>query len=149
MFRANVAALVQCQEKYIACYRADHSSWQSVQGGIEESDSSPEAAIIREVQEELGVLPEDFKIIKRSKFWRRYYFTKKILNSSRFKENIGQEQLWFLIQLNNFKSVNLENSHGEFSKVELFDLETLLLSYSSWKYAPLFDFCREIGLLNP
>ncbi len=148
MFRANVAALIRCQDKYIACYRMDHKSWQCVQGGIEPTDTSPSNALTRELEEELGVNKNDFKIINQSKFWRRYYFTQDILKNKRFKDNRGQEQLWFLIELHSFDRIHLEKSQGEFARVELFDLPSLLSSYSMWKQAPFYDFCRELGLLN-
>ena len=146
-FRANVAALIRYQDKYIACCRSDYSSWQCVQGGIEPTDISPLHAIKRELQEELGVTPNDYKIIYQSKFWRRYYFTKSILAKKRFKDNIGQEQLWFLVELTDLKSIQLEKSEGEFDRTELFDLPKLLELYSSWKKSPFYDFCRELGLI--
>lgn len=77
MFRENVAALIKYQNKYIACCRADHSSWQNVQGGIEESDQSPLHAIIRETKEELGLNENDFKVVYKSMYWRRYFSQRK------------------------------------------------------------------------
>ncbi|APJ04835.1 NUDIX domain-containing protein [Silvanigrella aquatica] len=148
MFRENVAALIKCQDKYLACFRSDHRTWQNVQGGIEKTDQSPTHAIIRETKEELGVQEKDFKILYQSKFWRRYFFPKEILKRDRFKGNIGQEQLWFLIELNNINSVHLEKSVGEFQKVDLFTIDKFLLTYSEWKRAAFYDFCRELNLLD-
>ncbi|MBX9839827.1 MAG: NUDIX domain-containing protein, partial [Silvanigrellaceae bacterium] len=122
MFRQNVAALIKFKDKYVACFRSDHSTWQNVQGGIEDSDKSPLKAIIRETKEELGLEENAFKIIYQSKYWRRYFFPKEILKKERFKGNIGQEQLWFLIELKNFNSIHLEKSVGEFQKVDLFEI---------------------------
>jgi putative (di)nucleoside polyphosphate hydrolase len=146
MFRANVAALIRCGTKYVACRRADHNTWQCVQGGIELTDPSPLSAIIREIQEELGVKENDFVVVYQSKIWRRYYFTESVLKEKRFKDNVGQEQLWFLIDLPNFDSIHLENSEGEFSKVKLVELPLFLKSYAPWKHAPFYEFCQELGL---
>lgn len=148
MFRKNVAAIIICQGKYLGCYRSDYNTWQCVQGGMEPTDSTPTHAIIREIQEELGVSPSDFKIIHQSKFWRRYYFTPDILKNTSRGNHIGQEQLWFVAELNQLESVHLEKSHGEFSKVELFDIDFLLQQYSYWKRAAFYDFCRECGFIR-
>ncbi len=148
MFRENVAALIKYQDKYVACFRSDHRTWQNVQGGIEKTDKSPLHAIIRETKEELGVHENDFKIIYKSIYWRRYFFPKEILKKERFKGNIGQEQLWFLIELKSFNSIKLENSVGEFQKVDLFTIEKFLSTYSKWKLPAFHDFCRELELLK-
>ncbi len=148
MFRKNVAALIRCNDKYLACFRSDHSKWQNVQGGIEDSDSSPIAAIIRETVEELGIDEQDFKIIYKSKYWRRYFFPKEILKKARFEGNIGQEQLWFLIEIKNINCVHLEKSVGEFQKVDLFTIDKFLELYSEWKKPSFYDFCRELGIIK-
>lgn len=149
VFRSNVAALIRYKDKYVACCRTDYDSWQCVQGGIEPTDISPIHAIKRELQEELGLNESSYKIISQSKFWRRYYFTKEILKKKRFeKENIGQEQLWFLVELLHPKEIQLEKSSGEFNRTELLTLSQLLNSYSVWKKSPFYDFCRELGLLS-
>ena len=148
MFRENVAALIKYQDKYLACFRSDHSTWQNVQGGVEKSDKSHSDAIIRETKEELGVKESDFKIIYKSMYWRRYFFPKEILKKERFKGNIGQEQLWFLIELKSFDSIKLEKSLGEFQKVDLFSIEKFISEYSKWKRPAFYDFCRELGLVK-
>jgi putative (di)nucleoside polyphosphate hydrolase len=146
-FRPNVAALIRHKNKFVACCRTDFTTWQCVQGGIEDIDLSPTHAIERELHEELGIDKKHYEIIYQSKFWRRYYFTQEILAKQRFKDNIGQEQLWFLIELQDLKNIRLENSTGEFSRIELVELHELLNSYSKWKKPPFYDFCRELNLL--
>jgi putative (di)nucleoside polyphosphate hydrolase len=146
-FRPNVAALIRTQDKFIACCRADYSSWQCVQGGIESTDVSPIAAIQRELDEELGLKLGEYKIISQSKFWRRYYFTKEILAKNRFADNVGQEQMWFLVELTEKHSFQLDGAHGEFSHVEICSLQQLIQQYSQWKRPPFYDFCRELGLI--
>ncbi|BBH54416.1 NUDIX domain-containing protein [Fluviispira sanaruensis] len=148
MFRENVAALIKCNNMFLACNRTDHNMWQNVQGGVEKFDKSLRHAIIRETVEELGVKEEDFKITYQSKFWRRYYFPKEILKRDRFKGNLGQEQMWFLLELNDIKSIHLEKSAGEFKKVKLLNIGEFLSIYSEWKLASFYDFCREINLIK-
>lgn len=147
MFRINVAALIRCRGQFVGCGRSDYHTWQCVQGGMELTDISPRHAIERELQEELGLSPNDYHIVYQSRFWRRYYFTKKILAKQRFKNNIGQEQLWFLVDLPDFESIQLEKTCKEFDKIKLLSLPQLLNVYSIWKRASFYDFCREMSLL--
>lgn len=146
MFRKNVAAVIKCDNQFLGCYRSDHKTWQCVQGGIEPTDLSIAHAITREIQEELGLDSAYFSIQYQSKFWRRYHFTEQILKNNSRGNHIGQDQLWFLVELEDISKIRLEQSHGEFSKVQLFEIEFLMQQYSYWKRAAFYDFCREIGL---
>ena len=146
-FRSNVAALILCQGHYLGCRRADHGGWQCVQGGMEVHDASPAHAIEREIQEELGLEPSSFRILSQSRFWRRYHFPFEIRRQARFADNLGQEQRWFLVELFDFQSIQLERSCGEFSEVKLYTIQDLMGFYSAWKKASFFDFCRELGLV--
>jgi len=154
VYRKNVAALIRCQGQYVACFRSDYGSWQSVQGGVEPHDLSLEDALTRELNEELGILPTDFKILYRSKFWRRYLFLsdtplkqqRKLRDPSK-SSRVGQEQLWFLIEIPDISCVHIENSMGEFARVDLFSITQFLSVYSQWKRAAFYDFCREIDII--
>lgn len=149
-FRRNVAALITYKNEYLACCRKDYRTWQTVQGGIENFDISPMAALIREMNEELGIKEDEFKVLVQSKHWRRYHFTKKMFREEKLN-NAGQDQLWFLVELIDKKVVNLESiqiSHQEFEKVEWLPLDEFLNRYAIWKKAAVYDFCRELGLLS-
>jgi 8-oxo-dGTP pyrophosphatase MutT (NUDIX family) len=153
MYRKNVAALIRCQGQYVACFRSDYASWQSVQGGVEPFDASLEDALGRELNEELGISPQNFKILYQSKSWRRYLFPsdagqrqKREASDPSKAHYIGQEQLWFLIEIPDISCIHLEKSLGEFSRVELFSIEHFLSVYSPWKQDIFHDFCHEIGL---
>ncbi len=148
VFRKNVAVLLKCENQYVACYRQKHNVWQCVQGGVEQFDEDLSAAIHREICEELGMEQNNFQIISQSKYWRRYYFTPEILKENRFKDNIGQEQMWFLGEVYQFSKVDLKRSQGEFQEAKLMTIEELISNYSQWKKMTFIDFCREIGLVT-
>lgn len=145
-FRHNVGALIRHNNAYLSCCRKDHHTWQSVQGGIESFDSSPKGALIREIDEELGIKKNEFEIVFQSQYWRRYLFTKKILQKN--KNNFGQDQLWFLVELFDKKILHSDQWRHEFAHIEFVSLEEFLNRYAAWKKATVFDFCREINLLS-
>lgn len=149
-FRANVGALVRVGNQFLRCERSNPPGvWQTVQGGIESTDASVRAALVREIQEELGVDEGKVRIIAQSRVWRRYRFPQEVLNQHPERSNIGQEQMWFLVELPALECVDLSRSEGEFSRVELVELELLLANIVSWKLPVLKDFCYEMGLLSP
>jgi putative (di)nucleoside polyphosphate hydrolase len=142
-FRAGVAVLLKApMGQYVTCQRADGSGWQCVQGGLDNEDKDLYAAAVRETQEELGVRPENLKILKRSEIWRRYHFPEQVLAKGGIF--VGQDQMWFLGQIDNETSIQLARSCGEFSSYELVSLEELLARTVAWKRPLLADFCREL-----
>lgn len=150
VFRPNVAALVRIGDRYVCCERAEpRGVWQTVQGGVEEADASPEAALLREMSEELGVAPDAVRIVARSRCWRRYEFPPEVRLKHPERPNIGQEQLWFLVELSDLRSIDLNRAEGEFVRVELVELEQLLSQIVAWKLPIVKDFCYELGMLSP
>lgn len=152
MFRLNVAALIQCQNQFVGCHRSDHAAWQCIQGGIELSDAHSLAALGRELKEELGLETKNWTLLHCSRFWRRYEFPEEILKKKRIENNrllnnIGQEQLWFHIEIANINQIRLEESTGEFDRVDLFPIHKLINIYSPWKRAIFIDYCRELNLI--
>ena len=145
-YRPNVAALVKCGNLFVGCMRSHHPGWQSVQGGIDPTDESPEHAIFREMEEELGVEKNNIKITYRSHYWRRYEF---VSGNQRKGENYcGQEQLWFVIEIPSADAIQLAKaSSDEFTEVKLMPITELVQKYVTWKNLPFLDFCRELQLI--
>ena len=142
-FRAGVAILIRVgREGYLACKRADGSGWQCVQGGLDDEDISLVSAAQREATEELGIRQGELRILQESRTWRRYHFPPEV----RAKGGIflGQDQKWFLGEINSLKEVNLESSCHEFSEVAIVTLEQLVDKMVEWKGCLLKDFSREL-----
>jgi putative (di)nucleoside polyphosphate hydrolase len=149
-FRPNVAALIRIGDKYLRCLRAQPQGvWQTVQGGIEADDESVRHALLREMNEELGVDPALVRILGQSKYWRRYLFPPEVRQAHPDRLNIGQEQLWFLAELPSLECIDLKKSAGEFERAELTDLTTLVQQFVGWKLPVVKDFCYEMGLMHP
>jgi putative (di)nucleoside polyphosphate hydrolase len=150
IFRPNVAALIKIGNQFLCAERSEpRGVWQTVQGGVESADTSLEQALLREMHEELGVISENVRIIERSRYWRRYVFPTEVLEKHPERKNIGQEQMWFVVQIPSLDCIDLKQSEGEFVQVELVSLDRLLSQIVSWKLPIVKDFCYEMGLLNP
>lgn len=74
-------------------------AWQFPQGGIQLNEA-PEAALYRELQEEIGLKPDAVSIITCTRGWLRYRLPERLV---RKREDgrvcIGQKQKWFLLQM--------------------------------------------------
>jgi len=111
-FRPNVAAIILNQEgEVLVCERKnDRGAWQFPQGGIDQGES-PLEALKREVLEEVGIPPEEYKILEsREKYY--YFYPAHI----RVKKNWdGQEQTYFLCRLKKkAKGPDLGKNNSEF-----------------------------------
>jgi putative (di)nucleoside polyphosphate hydrolase len=79
--------------------RAGENSWQFPQGGIQ-TDETPEQALFRELEEEIGLTQDHVEIIGRTARWLRYRIPKRYLRHRRPRSRcIGQKQVWFLLRL--------------------------------------------------
>jgi len=103
-YRPNVGiVLLNSRNEVFWGKRVGQHSWQFPQGGIQHGES-PEQAMYRELQEEVGLLPEHVQIIGRTRDWLRYDVPEEYLrrqNSSRVHRAAyrGQKQIWFLLRL--------------------------------------------------
>ena len=71
-FRPNVGiVLLNGRNQVFWGKRLRTHSWQFPQGGIKHGES-PEQAMLRELHEEVGLLPEHVQIIARTRDWLRY-----------------------------------------------------------------------------
>ena len=104
-FRPNVVAVILNQrgDKILMFHRVDgqRKGWQFPQGGVDAGETE-EQAILRELNEEIGT--NDVKILKQSSRRTRYQFPKAVIKrmqqKNRWRQYCGQEQRWFLVQLN-------------------------------------------------
>lgn len=75
-------------------------AWQFPQGGLMHGET-PEEALFRELEEEVGLTAEDVEIVAVTRDWLRYRLPQKYLRRDRYRGNncIGQRQKWFLLKL--------------------------------------------------
>lgn len=97
-YRPNVGMIVaNPQGQVLWARRVGQQAWQFPQGGIQDRES-PEEALFRELNEEIGLLPEHVQIIGCTRGWLRYKLPRRLLRqkSSHF---VGQKQKWFLLKM--------------------------------------------------
>ncbi len=73
-------------------------AWQFPQGGIQNNEA-PEAALYRELHEEVGLEPDDVDILACTRGWLRYRLPKQLIRRQSKPLCIGQKQKWFLLKL--------------------------------------------------
>jgi putative (di)nucleoside polyphosphate hydrolase len=75
-------------------------AWQFPQGGMQENET-PEQTMFRELKEEIGLNPEDVKILASTRRWLRYRLPNRLVRYYASPLCIGQKQKWFLLHLAN------------------------------------------------
>jgi len=107
-FRQGVGIiLVNAKRQVFLAKRIGKEAWQFPQGGIKESET-PEQAMYRELEEEIGLYAQDVKILSSTRRWLRYRLPKKLVRHHSTPLCVGQKQKWFLLQLTaTDKAINL------------------------------------------
>jgi putative (di)nucleoside polyphosphate hydrolase len=91
------------------------NGWQFPQGGINEGES-PERALYRELEEEVGLNSDNVEVLASTRGWLRYRLPKRFVRRGQDPVCIGQKQKWYLLRmLADDTSVQLNlNSKPEF-----------------------------------
>ena len=99
-FRPNVGILVANKHGEVLWARrvGGRDAWQFPQGGINKGES-PEQALFRELEEEVGLTADDVEILGRTRGWLRYRLPKQFIRTGQQPLCIGQKQKWFLLRI--------------------------------------------------
>ena len=98
-YRPNVGIiLVNHKNEVFWGKRIREHAWQFPQGGIKHGET-PEQAMYRELQEEIGLRPEHVKILGRTRDWLRYDVPKHWIKREWRNTYRGQKQIWYLLRL--------------------------------------------------
>lgn len=87
-------------------------SWQFPQGGMHR-DETPEQAMYRELEEEVGLRSESVQILGRTQGWLHYRLPKRFIRQSENPVCIGQKQIWFLLRLTGAESDIRLDAHDD------------------------------------
>ena len=100
-FRLGVGIiLVNSNRQVFLAKRIGKAAWQFPQGGLMD-DETPEQAMFRELTEEIGLQPEDVKVLSVTRRWLRYRLPKRLVRHYSQPLCVGQKQKWFLLGLTN------------------------------------------------
>lgn len=98
-FRANVGIIVaNSTGRVLWARRYGHDAWQFPQGGMAEGET-PEQAMYRELNEEVGLDPQHVRVLAVTRGWLRYRLPRRFVRPDQQPPCIGQKQRWFLLQL--------------------------------------------------
>lgn len=98
-FRANVGIVLIRQDRSVFLGgRTGGRGWQFPQGGILRNER-PEAALYRELHEEVGLEPADVEIVASTGRWLRYRLPRQYVRRNSMPRCIGQKQRWFMLRL--------------------------------------------------
>ena len=105
-------------------------AWQFPQGGIDEGEAV-EAAMFRELEEELGLTPDTVEILSVTQDWLSYELPENYRRYYSSPLCVGQKQKWFLLKL-------LEADH-----MIALD-QTLTPEFDCWRWAELVEPMRYV-----
>lgn len=98
-FRPNVGIILSSDEGQVFLgRRVGQDAWQFPQGGIKR-DETPEQAMFRELQEEVGLMPHHVEVVGCTRGWLRYRLPKRYIRRRESPVCIGQKQVWYLLRL--------------------------------------------------
>lgn len=110
-FRANVGIVLSRHDGQVFLGgRVGQRGWQFPQGGITRGET-PEAAMYRELNEEIGLTDRDVELLGCTQRWLRYHLPRRFQRSNSVPLCIGQKQRWFLLRLTGKESqLDLEST---------------------------------------
>jgi len=78
--------------------RVNQHAWQFPQGGIKHGET-PERAMYRELDEEIGLRADHVRILGRTRHWLRYEVPEKWVRRDWRGTYRGQKQIWYLLRM--------------------------------------------------
>lgn len=98
-YRPNVGIII-CNSKNEVFWgkRIREHSWQFPQGGLKPGET-PERAMYRELQEEVGLSRQHVKVLGRTRDWLRYDVPEQWVRRDWRGNYRGQKQIWYLLRL--------------------------------------------------
>ncbi len=110
-FRPNVGIVLTNDQGQLLWARrvGGQDAWQFPQGGIHEGES-PEQALYRELQEEVGLTRADVELLACTRGWLRYRLPSRLVRHNSQPLCLGQKQKWYLLRLKSPESrISFEN----------------------------------------
>jgi putative (di)nucleoside polyphosphate hydrolase len=145
--RPNVGMIIANRMKKVFIgKRLHHKSWQFPQGGVDNNET-PIEALYRELYEEVGLKPQQIKIIDATPMWLPYYLPEKFIRKAK-PTCVGQKQKWFLLELTGkISDINLRLSKKpEFDSwrwIEHTEPAKMVIDFKQEVYQNAFDYFKN------
>ena len=141
--RECIGAMIIKNNKVFVARRISHKSFlQMPQGGIDDNES-PEKALYRELQEELGT--DKFKIKYKLPFTLSYDFPIPIAKIVHNNKYAGQRLTWFLVDfIGSDHDINIETDIPEFSEWYWINIDELVTSTVFFKKNMYFSLVEAV-----
>lgn len=98
-YRPNVGIiLANSRDEVFWGKRVNQHAWQFPQGGIQHGET-PERAMYRELEEEIGLQADHVRILGRTRDWLRYEVPDKWVRRDWRGTYRGQKQIWYLLRM--------------------------------------------------
>ena len=98
-YRPNVGIiLTNAGGQLLWARRIRQDAWQFPQGGIRRKET-PEQAMYRELEEEIGLCPEHVDVLGSTRGWLRYRLPERFIRRHQHPVCVGQKQVWFMLRL--------------------------------------------------
>ena len=98
-FRANVGIILSNGDgRLFWARRVGQSDWQFPQGGIRRHET-PQQAMYRELNEEIGLCADHVEVVGCTQHWLRYRLPQRYVHKNKQPLCIGQKQKWFMLHL--------------------------------------------------
>lgn len=98
-FRPNVGIILSNEQRRLFWgRRIGQNAWQFPQGGIR-SDETPLEAMYRELDEEVGLAPQQVTVLGCTQGWLRYRLPRRFIRRRCGPTCIGQKQVWFMLRV--------------------------------------------------
>ena len=129
-FRTNVGIVLLQREEVFLGRRTGGRGWQFPQGGVRVGETL-EAAVFRELDEEIGLPADAVQLIGQTSRWLRYRLPKRYVRCNQQPLCIGQKQRWFLLRLTR-PEVQFDFTH------------TAEPEFDAGRWAPFWEPVREV-----
>ena len=153
-FRPNVGIiLANSHGQVLWAKRVGWDAWQFPQGGIGQHET-PEQALYRELEEEIGLLPEHVEVLACTRGWLRYRLPKHMIRKHLEPLCIGQKQKWFLFRLKGKAKISFEhdpdNEFDDYKWVSYWYPLNVIISFKENVYCQALNklkyaFCDEFN----
>jgi len=130
-YRPNVGIILTNRHgQLLWARRIRQDAWQFPQGGIRAKET-PEQAMYRELEEEIGLESSHVEMLGSTSGWLRYRLPERFIRRHQRPVCVGQKQVWFMLRL---------VGEERFVRLDLSDKP----EFDNWRWVDYWQPLREV-----